>query len=197
MTELEYTVDSVLAQFDCDKWLDRYWAFLLQENQKVNLVSRETDLPQFRRLVAEALLPFSQISKSFDSYLDIGSGGGIPAIPLLLSGIAKGEGMLYERTKKKAVALARLLENLEISRAKVVPESFGERLANRTFSLITLSYVSLTPMLLESIRSHLSPGGILVYYSRPEFEPKNIRAQYFTYSHSGSDTRKRFSILTK
>jgi hypothetical protein len=180
VTELEYTVDSVLAKFDCDKWLDRYWAFLFQENQKVNLVSRETDLPQFRRLVAEALLPFSQISRCFDSYLDIGSGGGIPAIPLLLSGIAKGEAMLYERTKKKAVALARLLGNLEVSRAKVVP-----------------SYVSLTPTLCESIRSHLSPGGILVYYSRPEFEPKNILAQYFSYSHSGSDTRKHFSILTK
>ncbi|MBI5265872.1 MAG: class I SAM-dependent methyltransferase, partial [candidate division Zixibacteria bacterium] len=185
MIELEYNIDSVLDRFGAEKWLDRYWAILSQENQKVNLVSRETDLPRFRRLVAEALLPFTQIERNFDSYLDIGSGGGIPSIPLLLAGIATGEAELFERTKKKTVPLAGILRTLGLTSATIVPESFGERAIGRSFSLVTLSYVTLTPTLFDSIRAHLKDGGVLVYYSHPEFAAQILKVQLFSYAHFG------------
>lgn len=197
MIELEYNVDSVLDRFGAEKWLEQYWTLLAQENQKVNLVSRETDLPRFRRLVAEALLPFTQLNGQFDSYLDIGAGGGIPSIPLLFAGIVTGEAELFERTKKKTVPLSGILRTLGLNRATVVPESFGERAIGRSFALITLSYVTLTPDLFDSIQSHLKPGGSLVYYSHPEFASNNLRVQLFSYAQSGQDIYKRFSIFSK
>src|SRR5512140_2142193 len=92
--------------------IDRYYLELMKENAKVNLVSRETSREDFDRLFAESLLPLDIISSGkFTGYLDIGSGGGIPAIPLLISGRVSGSIVLVERTQKKAAALSNLCQS--------------------------------------------------------------------------------------
>ena len=194
---IEFDIESVLSQFKSDEWLDRYWDILSQENKKVNLVSRETGAQEFRRMAAESLFPFTQLRPPYESYLDIGSGGGLPAIPIILSGTVSGPTFLFERTQKKAVALSRIVSALGIKRVKVFPESFGEKSVVEKFALVTLSYVSLTQPLLNSISSTLKPGGILVYYSRPDFSPTGLTFKTFSYSHSTTDTHKRFSLFVK
>jgi 16S rRNA G527 N7-methylase RsmG len=194
---LDFDIESVLSQFKVGEWLDRYWDILSQENRKVNLVSRETDAQEFRRMVAESLLPFAQLRAPYESYLDIGSGGGLPAIPILLSGTVSGPTFLFERTKKKAVALNRIVSALGIKRVKVFPESFGEKPVIEKFALVTLSYVSLTQTLLNSIGATLKPGGVLVYYSRPDFSPTGLTVRTHSYSHSAADIHKRFSLFVK
>jgi len=196
ITPLIFDVETVLAQFNAPAWLESYWDRLRIENAKINLVSRETKIEDFRRMVAESLFPFTQIRDTFATHLDIGSGGGIPAIPILLSGRSTGTITLYERTKKKALALERIMSALELSRALVVPESFGEKSVTAKFSLVTMSYVSLSSELLTAIDGVLAPGGKFVYYGKPEFTPRSFRAQIWTYSQQSSSVHKHFSVFS-
>ncbi len=194
---LDFDIESVLSQFKAGEWIDRYWDILSQENKKVNLVSRETGAQEFRRMAAESLLPFTQLIPPYESYLDIGSGGGLPAIPILLSGTVSGPTFLFERTQKKAIALSWIVSALAIKKVTVRPESFGEKPVVEKFALVTLSYVSLTQQLLNSISAILKPGGVLVYYSRPDFSTTGLTFMTFSYSHSASNTHKRFSLFVK
>jgi 16S rRNA (guanine527-N7)-methyltransferase len=197
VTPITFEVEAVLAQFDASVWLEPYWSQLSLENAKINLVSRETKVDDFRRMVAEALFPFTQLDRRFDSYLDVGSGGGIPAIPILLSGRSAGPTTLYERTKKKALALGRIMAALELTKITVVPESFGVKPAKGKFSLVTMSYVALSPELLVAIRNVLAPGGKFVYYSKPEFKARLVGVNVWSYSQRSAAVHKHFAIFSR
>jgi 16S rRNA G527 N7-methylase RsmG len=197
VTHLQFQIDAVLEQFKATQWFELYWNALSEENKKVNLVSRETQFEGFKRMVAEALFPFTQLNRRFASYLDIGSGGGLPAVPVLMGSISSGPTTLFERTKKKAAALGRVVEALRLPNVRIVAESFGEKPVAGRFSLVTLSYVTLTPELLVSICSTLQPDGRCVYYSKPAFSQGKCRVQVFSYSQSGSDIHKYFTVFSK
>lgn len=194
---IAFDVERVLTQFNASQWFDRYWEVLTEENARVNLVSRETTRDNFRRIIAGALLPFTQCKPDGQSYLDIGSGGGIPAIPLLLSGAVTAPAVLYERTQKKAAALDRMLNALEVAPVSVMAESFGEQPLHQKFDLVTLSWVALDAQLFKSISAAMNPAAKLVYYSRPEFEIRDHKVSTFSYSQTPDDTHKYFSIITK
>ncbi|HVP06296.1 MAG TPA: hypothetical protein VMS71_00535, partial [Candidatus Acidoferrum sp.] len=56
----DFTLDvaGIRAKYDPTKRLDLYYSLLMEENKRVNLVSRETSREDFDRMVAESLLPF-------------------------------------------------------------------------------------------------------------------------------------------
>lgn len=149
--------------------LDRYFELLMNQNRVVNLVSRETSREDFNRMVAESLLPLDFTGTDFSSYLDIGSGGGLPAVPLMLSGIGTDGTHLVERTGKKARALGEIITGMDL-KAKIEPTNFAELHLKRRFNLVTLRYVKLEPRLLDRILERLEPGGMFVYYSAPGFK---------------------------
>lgn len=194
---LTLDIDAVLTQFNAAQWLDSYWEHLSDENSRVNLVSRETRPEDFRRMVAEALFPFTQFPAIGGKYLDIGSGGGIPSIPALLSGRVSGPAFLYERTQKKAKALERIVSALKLPDVTVISESFGEEPLASRFPLVTMSWVTLTPQLFEAIKKVVARGGTFVYYSKIESKPAGLVTKVFSYSQTPDDTPKYFSIITK
>jgi len=174
--------------------LDRYYKYLMAENQKVNLVSRETSREDFDRLTAESLLPLEILDNGFGSYLDIGSGGGFPAIPILMTERVFGEAVLLERTQKKAHALQRILAELDLP-ATVHDRDYEHFQLPAKFDLITLRYVKLTPRLLDRIAGHLSDDGRFVYFSTPEFEITSAGVETYAYVSPQSDVVKSFSVL--
>ncbi len=172
-----YNPGQVISRLDPESKLNRYYHLLLKENERVNLVSRETlsrksgvtpgGIPEgLLKLGVESLVPIENLQETaFENYLDIGSGGGFPAVPILLL-YRVGHACMVERTQKKAGALRRILLALE-KRAEIRPESFEQcDLGNETFDLVTLRQVKLTPALLGRILSLLAVGGVFVYYSR-------------------------------
>jgi len=176
--------------------LDRYYDLLMTENERVNLVSRETSRSDFERMVAESLLPLDILSSAFDGYLDIGSGGGIPGIPLLLSDSVNGAAHLIERTQKKATALRRMTEELGLN-ATVVSKSFEEARIERQFDLITLRYVKLRPRLWRRIFKVLSSEGKFIYYSKPDFELSGCSTKLYTFQSPQSEAAKSFTVVSK
>src|SRR4051812_30510161 len=103
--------------------LSRYLDLLLAANQTMNL-TRITDRAQAELLhIADALTLLKHLPPKAFSLADIGSGGGVPGIPLA---IARPDArvLLIESTRKKAAFLRQAaadlgLTNVEVSDARV------------------------------------------------------------------------------
>lgn len=188
-------IAKTIAEHDPDNRLEEFFQLLMNENKRINLVSRETSHSDLSRMAAESLHPLYHIGRKEGAvarYLDIGSGGGFPAIPILLS-LNPETATLVERTQKKAVALGRIIRSLQIQ-ANIQCQTYEECEYTEPFDLITLKYVKLTPKLLKSIRGNLSPGGILIYYAAPLFTLSHCATYQFT--EGRSTTVKSYSIIS-
>ena len=177
------------AQLDC------YYELLMEQNRRVNLVSRETRRADFDRMVAESLLPLVSLPVSMKGYIDIGSGGGLPAIPILMSGAIDGECTLVERTGKKARALEEILSGLGLN-VRVVPVNFEEIREIRRTQLVTLRYIKLSESLLNKIMSSLGPSGRFVYYSTPAFDIKGLTFKVYQFESQASIV-KSFTVFSR
>ncbi len=163
----------LFSKYDPDQKLELFFDLLTEENKQVNLVSRETNRDDLRRLAAESLAPLELIGdERCRSYLDIGSGGGFPSIPIMTAaaaGVIEIEHVrLVERTQKRAAALGRITSGLNLQ-AEIVPEDFPGKDTSTKFDLVTLRYVKLTPKLLAAVFKTIHRSGLFVYYSQPEF----------------------------
>jgi len=204
------TIEPILVEFNPSRILDKYdpagrlkayFDALRIENEKVNLVSRETLSEGLQTLAAESLLPFEQIGSSrFGSYLDIGSGGGLPAIPVLLcADVARAR--LLERNSKKFLALRRILRSLavDMEAVGVEPANFEDIDILDQYELITLRLVAITGKIGRKISNILSTSGHFVYYSHlPErFSCPGLRGVTYRYQRDSSSGWKFFTIFRR
>jgi 16S rRNA G527 N7-methylase RsmG len=200
-TLLSYDPISLLDKGIASNERDRYYSLLMEENRKVNLVSRETSRADFDRLLCESLLPLEVIAagaalSSLDAFLDIGSGGGIPAVPILQAVSVSGRAILLERTRKKAAALRRIVAGLGLS-CEISGTNYDQFTPIEGFSLITVRYIKLTPGLLSRIVGHLSSDGVFVYYAAPDFETRDMRADVHTFESLQDQIIKSFTLFRK
>jgi 16S rRNA (guanine527-N7)-methyltransferase len=110
--------------------LARFLSLLLEANERMNLVSARASAPDelvgrhlHDALLGVTLLPVPRPGVR-PRLLDIGSGGGFPAIPLLISR-PDVDGVLVEATRKKAEFLSRVVSELRLT-ATVVNARFPE-----------------------------------------------------------------------
>jgi len=149
-------------------------AFLLEKNAAMNLVSARSADPEvlvgthlFDALFGLALLPRPKDRPI--RLLDLGSGGGLPAIPLLL--VRRDlEGTLVESSGKKAAYLREALSRLALT-ARVVnarfPDSFPMG-ADPRYDVLTTRAVAAAGRLVRVARPLLSSGAkALLWTSEP------------------------------
>ena len=193
----ELDVASAITRYLPLPSLEPYHEELMARNKLVNLVSRETSRADFDRLVAESLYPLQFLSKTrFRNYLDIGSGGGLPAIPILMAKLVTGQSVLCERTLKKARMLVEIVSALSLN-AKVESHTVEELKLDIKFDLITLRAVTLTPQLATKIVPFMSPDGCFVYYSsQPATFPLALfRSESHQYVVKGQAVTKHFTVF--
>ncbi len=198
VTPLTLDPKTVLSKYDPESKIKRYLQLLESENKKTNLVSRETSPTDLEKLAAESVFPFEIIkTRTFASYLDIGSGGGLPAFPIIMS-LGPTKSVLVERTKKKATALKRISSELGLN-AKVLDENFEECEFDSKFDLITLRLVKLTKPLLRKIAALLKTDGLFIYYSKYEEKPpdKKLMSSEYSFISSAGGPTKSFTIFSK
>lgn len=194
--QIELNIPEILRRFDPDGRRTTYFDLLLSENRRVNLVSRETSTDDLTRLTAESLLPLSLLPAPSHSYLDIGSGGGLPAVPVLLSGRVQGTACLIERTQKKASALQRILLALDL-RATVLADTFEQARIQTAFDLVTMRLVKLNRTLLNRVIDLLEPHGHFVYWGIPDFDCPQLPHVSYSYAATNDRSTGHLALFTK
>jgi 16S rRNA (guanine527-N7)-methyltransferase len=147
--------------------LDRYAALLRKWNAVQNLVSRETVGELWPRHIADSLQLMPLLRDSDQSLIDLGSGGGFPAIPLAIAshGLER-RFTLVEPIAKKAAFLRTVARELALP--VTVHALRAEQLDSReTFDVVTSRALAALPELLAMGGRLLAPSGrFLVHKGR-------------------------------
>ena len=147
-----------------------FLAFLLERNAAMNLVSARAAEPEaLAGHLADALagLPFLPPPRpSPIRLLDIGSGGGFPALPLLL--VRRDlAGTLVEATRKKCDFLSAAAERLALT-AEIVNARFPDSFPMATsglFDVLTTRAVGSAGKLVRAARPILAPGALALLWT--------------------------------
>jgi len=162
--------------------LEIYFRLLAAWNTKMNLsgLDLEDAKPEaIDRLLVEPLVAAKLIPPGVKSCIDIGSGGGSPAIPFAL--ISRLSLVMVESKARKAVFLREAVRALEMSNAVVEPARFEELLVkpalHEAHDLLTVRAVRTEHRVLLSLQAFVTPGGhMFLFGSAPgragqEFAP--------------------------
>lgn len=148
-------------------WL--YFDLLFRWNQKINLTSLSLDSPDeaIDRLLVEPLVAARLIEgRATPRLIDIGSGGGSPAIPLALS-VAELGLVMVESKARKGAFLREALRQLEL-KGSVESARFEELLPrpdfHEAFDFLSLRAVRTEPRTLISLQAFVRPGGRLLLF---------------------------------
>jgi 16S rRNA (guanine527-N7)-methyltransferase len=154
--------------------LERYYALLAKWNQKINLTSFELEPgghdEAVDRLLIEPVVAARHVPAAATRAIDVGSGGGSPAIPLALASPRLHLRMVEAKTRK-AVFLREALRELSLGRAEVETSRFEELLArpelHEGLDLVTIRAVRVEPRTLMSLQAFLKPNGQLFLFRGP------------------------------
>lgn len=93
--------------------LEKYAQLLLKWNAKINLIAKSTEAELWQRHIHDSLAIAPHIPASTNRLIDLGSGGGLPAIPLA---IATGLPVhMVESDQRKATFLRQCLRELGLA----------------------------------------------------------------------------------
>jgi 16S rRNA (guanine527-N7)-methyltransferase len=153
--------------------LERYFALLAKWNAKINLTSFELDVASYDepidRLLIEPVVAARHLPSGALRAIDIGSGGGSPAIPLTLAATDLHMRLVESKTRK-AVFLREAVRDLHLN-ADVETSRFEELLTrpelHEGLDLVTIRAVRVEPRTLMSLQAFLKPGGQLLLFRGP------------------------------
>ncbi len=162
--------------------LAAYVDLLARWNRKINLTALSVDPlsdDAVDRLIVEPVLAARRVEPGDTLVIDVGTGGGSPAIPFAI--IAEGLRLVMVEVKvRKGAFLREVTRELGLRRATVENCRLEELLAraelHEAASLVTVRAVRPDRKLLNAIQAFLKPGGRLFLFgakasTRPEFAP--------------------------
>lgn len=160
----------VSLKSDLAEQLEAYFKLLTAWNAKMNLTGlslTEQGPEALDRLLVEPLVAAKHASGPVNSLIDIGSGGGSPAIPLALALSAKRL-VLVEAKTRKSVFLREALRALDMTEALVETSRFEELLTrpalHEAHELLTLRAVRVETAVLMNLQAFVRPGGELFLF---------------------------------
>ena len=148
------------------KRLCAYVELLGRWNERMNLTGLGLDDAGLDRLVIEPLAAQSHLPASA-ALIDIGSGGGSPAIPLKLAvpGVAL---RMVEAKIRKAAFLREAVRQLDLDRTDVESHRYEQLLArpelHEAHDVLTLRAVRLEARLLRGLQAFVAPGGAILLF---------------------------------
>ena len=150
--------------------LEVYFKLLTAWNAKMNLTG--LDLSQqgpaaLDRLLIEPLVAAKHATAPVARMIDIGSGGGSPAIPLALA-LSCPRLLLVEAKTRKSVFLREATRALEMADTEVVTSRFEQLLSrpvlHEAHDLLTLRAVRIEGSVLMNLQAFIRPGGELFLF---------------------------------
>lgn len=145
--------------------LETYYRLLTTWNSKINLTGlklTDSSPDALDRLLIEPVIAARYVPAGSIRLLDVGSGGGSPAIPLALA-VPGARLMMVESKTRKSVFLREAVRALSLEHAEVANARFEELLArpdlHEAHDLVTIRAVRVEARILGTLQAFVKPGG--------------------------------------
>ena len=150
--------------------LEAYYRLLAVWNLKINLTGLKLSEPTpetIDRLLIEPLVAARHVSPSATRLMDIGSGGGSPAIPIALA-CPQVRLLMVESKTRKSVFLREAVRALGMDGAAVAASRFEELLPrpdlHEAHDVVTIRAVRVEGRVLTTLQAFLRPGGMMFLF---------------------------------
>ena len=145
---------------------ERYMNRFLEENSKINLISKNEEKFLWEKHVFDSLgaeLFFKKYSNDLNgkTLIDIGTGGGFPAVPLAIRHPELNVTAL-DSIRKKLIAIENITNDLEIKNLKILHER-AENVTNK-YDFVTSRAVATLDKISEYALPLLKKGGYFIAY---------------------------------
>lgn len=148
-----------------------YYDFLIEQNKKFNLISRnEKDIIE-RHFLNSALIAFYYKFLPTDKIIDIGSGAGFPGIILKIL-FPQSQFTLVDSTTKKTNFLKELVSKLNLQKIEILNDRVENLSKNYSdkFDFVTARAVSQLDKLFLLSKSLINQRGIMVFLKGKKFQ---------------------------
>jgi 16S rRNA (guanine527-N7)-methyltransferase len=177
--------------------LGTYYETLMAWNERLHLVAPCSPAEFATRHILESLFALSHIAPGA-MVIDLGSGGGLPAIPSLIAR-PDIQSVLFESSKKKAIFLREALEHIGArQRAVVMDERFEHRSTPRA-SVVMCRAIERFAEILPTIYYWSPPGSRLLLFGgsaiQKRLQDSNVR--YYMLPIPESERRYLFIVEKK
>jgi 16S rRNA (guanine527-N7)-methyltransferase len=150
--------------------LETYFRLIEAWNRKINLTGlnlADAAPETLDRLLIEPLVAARHIPTGASRMLDVGSGGGSPAIPMALAAPSIRLLMVESKTRK-SVFLREAIRAVGLLTAEVAAARFEELLTrpdlHEAHDLVTVRAVRIEPRVLSSLQAFLKTAGLLFLF---------------------------------
>jgi 16S rRNA (guanine527-N7)-methyltransferase len=147
--------------------LAAYLELLGRWNRRINLTALPVDPPTdvaIDRLIVEPLVAARLLTPTDRAVLDVGSGGGSPALPMKIAAPAC-RFVLVEVRDRKSAFLREAIRHLQLADTSVETARLEDLPAAASpADVLTLRAVRVDAALVDAIRRQLRPGGRLLWF---------------------------------
>lgn len=144
-----------------------YLLLLERWNVRMNLTALDRPDDAVDRLIVEPLLAAREIPPGATTLLDVGSGGGSPAIPLKIARPDLALTMVESKTRK-SVFLREVVRHLELVTCRVETVRFEQLLATPSFlesqDIVSIRAVRVEVRELRTLQAFLAPQGRMLWF---------------------------------
>ena len=151
--------------------LVEYYELLARWNRKINLTSLDDPDEAIDRLLLEPVIAARHLSPAVVNLMDVGSGGGSPAIPLALALGPQIRLTMVEVKARKSAFLREAVRHLGLANARVETSRFEELLArpelHESFDVLSMRAVRVEGKVLMTLQAFLAPGGCVLLFRGP------------------------------
>lgn len=159
--------------------LGRYLACLARANEHMNLTAIRSSEEAWSRHVLDALTLSPALPSGARTLIDVGSGGGVPGVPLAIAhpGVRV---TLLEATQKKAAFLSEVARALGLANVTVVASRAEEAAAGplaRSFDVVVARAVARLPTLVEWTHAFGAEGARWLFIKGAQAEAELAEAR--------------------
>jgi 16S rRNA (guanine527-N7)-methyltransferase len=150
--------------------LAAYYELLSRWNRKINLTALDNPDEAIDRLLLEPVAAARHFPEPGGSIMDIGSGGGSPAIPMKLVAPSSQLTMVEVKARKSAF-LREAVRTLKLDKTTVETSRYEELLArpelHERYSVLSLRAVRVEVRTLLTLQAFVRPGGVIFLFRGP------------------------------